>query len=432
MILVDKPYLSEFLKATSLNDGIPIVDTRAAREFGLRAFEKLIPEEEAIARFRADPQPRLYTNSENAIGWIAANLAFSDLPAKIEIFKNKARFRELTRPLLPDFYFREVAYADLDDIRIEEPVPSKGTDSSSSSSTPQPFIKVEEPVPSKGTGSSARSSVPLPFIIKPNVGFFSLGVHKVSSREEWTRVKAQIQSEVARKDDLYPAEVLDTTSFIIEAVIEGEEFAFDAYFDENGAAVIVGIYKHLFSSENDVSDRIYITSKAIIEANLDEFTAWLNQVGALAGMHDFPVHVEVRRTAAGQIAPIEVNPLRFGGWCTTADMTAAAYGFNPYVYYFENQKPAWDEILSTRAGKLYSMIVLDNSSGYAGEDIEAFDYEALLASFEHPLELRKIDYRKYPVFGFLFVETRDENFAELERILKSDLREFIKLECHTK
>jgi len=388
MILVDKPYLSDFLKATSRKYGIPVVDTRAARDFGLGAADNLISEQDTTSWLHANKDARIYTNSENAIGWIAENLAFSDLPAKIEIFKNKANFRELMRPLLPDFYFREIAFADLDALAID--------------------------------------ATPLPFIIKPNVGFFSLGVHKVSSREEWMRVKAQIQSEVAQKDNLYPAEVLDTTSFIIEEVIEGEEFAFDAYFDEKGDAVIVGIYKHLFSSENDVSDRIYITSKDIIEKNLADFTNWLRKVGELAQMRNFPVHVEIRRGAGGKIVPIEINPLRFGGWCTTADMTASAYGFNPYVYYFENKKPAWDEILSTRAGKLYSMIVLDNSTGYAGEAIAAFDYEALLASFENPLELRKIDYREYPVFGFLFVETRDGNFGELEKILLSDLREFAK------
>ncbi len=143
-------------------------------------------------------------------------------------------------------------------------------------------------------------------------------------------------------------------------------------------------------------------------------------------MSNFPAHVEIRRTDEGEIVPIEVNPLRFGGWCTTADMTAAAYGFNPYVYYFKNKKPDWDEILSTRAGKHYSLVVLDNSTGYEGRNIAKFDYDALLATFENPLELRKIDYREFPVFGFLFLETREESFGELERVLKSDLREFVK------
>jgi len=39
--------------------------------------------------------------------------------------------------------------------------------------------------------------------------------------------------------------------------------------------------------------------------------------------------------------------------------------------------------------------------------------------------LRKIDYKTYPVFGFVFTETREEDFSEIEEILKSDLREFV-------
>ena len=388
MIFVDKPYLSDFLKETSKKYKLPIVDTRAARDFGLGADDNLISEDEATKWLRANKNARIYTTSENAIGWIAENLAFSNLPEKIEVFKNKAKFRELTRPMLPNFYFQKFPFSELETLDI--------------------------------------NSIPLPIIIKPNIGFFSLGVHRVSTADEWDKILERIKAEVAQKNELYPAEVLNTTTFIIEECIEGEEFAFDAYFDENAAPVILGIYKHLFSSANDVSDRIYISSKEIIEKNLAPFTEWLREVGELAGMKNFPVHVEVRRTDAGEIVPIEVNPLRFGGWCTTADMTAAAYGFNPYVYYFENKRPDWDEILSTRAGKLYSLVVLDNSTGYSGEEISKFDYDALLASFENPLELRKLDYRQFPVFGFLFVETREENFGELERILKSDLREFVK------
>jgi len=292
MILVDKPYLSDFLKETSRKHGLPIVATKAAREFGLGSDDNLIAESDAIERLRAEKDLHVYTNSENAIGWIAQNLASTDLPEKIEIFKNKAKFRELTRPMLPDFYFQEIAFAELDNLEIDE--------------------------------------IPLPFIIKPNVGFFSVGVHKVSTANEWDEVKAAIKAEATGQDnDLYPAEVLNTTRFIIEECIRGEEFAFDAYFDKESAPVILGIYKHLFSSANDVSDRIYITSKEVIEENLADFTNWLSKVGNLAKMSNFPVHVEIRRTDAGEIVPIEVNPLRFGGWCTTADMTAAAYGFNP-------------------------------------------------------------------------------------------------------
>lgn len=386
MILVDKPYLSEFLKETSRKYNLPIIQTQAALEMGLNDGDNLLVEDMAIAQLRSAEKLRLYTTSENTIGWIIRNLSFSSLPEKIELFKNKAKFRALTRSILPDFYFREILFTELDTLDFNE--------------------------------------FPLPFIIKPNVGFFSMGVHKVSSAEDWDAAKHAIQASVVEKNDLFPSEVLNTDTFIIEEYILGEEFAIDAYFDDNAAPVILGIYKHLFSSDKDVSDRIYITSKEIIEENLAPFTKWLQQVGDIVGVRNFPVHVEIRRTANGEIVPIEVNPMRFGGWCSTADMTAAAYGFNPYVYYFEGERPDWEHILSTREGKVFSLVVLDNSTGYSGEQIADFDYEALLASFENPLELRKLNYQQFPLFGFLFLETRDENFSELERILKSDLREF--------
>jgi len=102
-----------------------------------------------------------------------------------------------------------------------------------------------------------------------------------------------------------------------------------------------------------------------------------------------------------------------------------AYGFNPYLYYYSQIKPNWPEILKDKKGKLFSIIIMDNSTGIDVEKITAFNYRKLLSKFENPLELRKINYQEYPVFGFLFTETSEDNTIELERILKSDLKEFI-------
>jgi biotin carboxylase len=156
-------------------------------------------------------------------------LAFSSLPKKIEQFKNKARFRELTRSLSPDFFFKEVG---IDELKL---------------------IKIDQ--------------IPMPFIIKPNVGFFSMGVHKVSNGEEWLQAIDAIQAEIDHMDSLYPDEVLNTASFIIEQCIEGEEFAVDAYFNATGEPIILNILHHTFSSESDVSDRVYTTSKAFLSTS---------------------------------------------------------------------------------------------------------------------------------------------------------------------
>lgn len=387
MFFVDKPYVSDFFKQTIKENTIPVVNTASAKELALHDGTTLISEEQAIDMARTQENPRIYTTSENAIGWIAEHLPFTDLPAKMKLFKDKVAFRELTRPLFPDFQFRAVRVDALNTVQFD--------------------------------------TLPLPFIIKPAVGFFSMGVYKVSSRTEWMATIEAISAEMAQVKNLYPEEVLNTGAFIIEQCIEGEEFAVDAYFDAAGEPVILNILRHTFASEVDVSDRVYTTSKAIIEENLAEFTAFIGEIGRLAGVKNFPVHVELRRGSDGVLLPIEVNPMRFGGWCTTADMTFFAYGFNPYITYYKQQKPDWDTLLADKAGKLFSIIVLDNSTGLAADAIASFDYDKLMAGFERPLILRKIDYHQYPVFGFLFAETHADNFAELRNILISDLHEFV-------
>ncbi len=387
MFFVDEPFVSEFFKKTVKDNAIPVVDTEIAKTLDLYPGTKAISENEAIEIARTSDNPTIYTLSENSIGWIAKHLAFSDLPGKIELFKDKLKFRELTKSIFPGFFFKEVRTEDLGNIEFSE--------------------------------------LPLPFIIKPTVGFFSMGVYKVSNFEQWENTINLLHAEIDQIKDLYPEAVLNTRSFIIEQLINGEEYAFDAYFNSTGEPVILSILKHVFSSESDVSDRIYITSKKIIENNLDEFTDFARKIGALANVKNFPVHIELRRDKDGTLLPIEVNPMRFGGWCTTADVSFMAYGLNPYLYYYSQEKPDWPEILKGKEGKLYSIVVLNNSTGIHAREITSFDYEKLLSRFEKPMELRKVDYKKFPLFGFLFTETREENFVELENILHSDLTEFV-------
>jgi hypothetical protein len=387
MILIDKPYVSEFLKKTILEHQLPVVETEIAREIGLKCGSDLLSEKQAVELFDSDNHLKIYTSSENSIGWISKYLGFSDLAEKIDLFKDKVKFRQLLRNLYPDFYFLEIGLEDLDELSLED--------------------------------------IPLPFIIKPVVGFFSMGVHKVSSPDQWDHIVQAIRDEIRTNQALYPPEVLNTSRFILEECVQGEEYAIDAYFNSEGLAVILNIYHHMFSSAEDVSDRVYISSKDIIESNLTEFQTFLQKVGTLSGVRNFPVHVELRRTAKGALIPIEFNPMRFGGWCTTADATFLAYDFNSYLYYFDEKQPDWNAILKTREGKLYSLIVLDNSTGVDGSQITSFDYDRLLEGFEKPVELRKIDYKEYPVFGFLFTETRTQNKGELENILHSDLSEYI-------
>jgi carbamoylphosphate synthase large subunit len=387
MFFIDQPYVSDFFKETVTKNSIPIVKTDSAVKFTLPDNAKMISEWEAMEMAKNTPDLKVYTTSENTIGWISQNLSFTDLPGKIDLFKNKFAFRKMLAPLFPKFYFQHVSARVLQSLRTDD--------------------------------------IPLPAIIKPAVGFFSLGVHKVTRPSQWPTVMKTIALELDEIHRLYPKQVLDTSAFIIEQCIDGDEFAVDAYFDSQGEPVIVGILQHIFSSESDVSDRVYTTSKNIIEHNIDDFSDFLKQIGQRSQVRNFPVHVELRRNADNVLLPIEVNPMRFGGWCTTADMTYLAYGFNPYEAYYHERKPDWKRILRDKTDQLFSIIVLDNSTGFSEKTITGFHYDKLLARFEKPLELRKINYKQHSVFGFLFTETSFDHRDELDYILNSDLREFV-------
>lgn len=388
MILLDKPYVSSFLENTIMKNGYPTLALSSIKELNLGGSINLINNDEANRIVKGKEYPLFYTNSENTIDWIEKNLQKTKLPDIIDLFKDKIHFRRFLKELYPDFFFEEINMGDL--------------------------LTVD------------TSGYPFPVILKPKVGFFSVGVHKINSVEQWNEIVRKVENEIEKVTDLYPASVLNAGSFIVEQYIEGNEYAFDAYFDSNGEPVILNIFKHFFSNENDVGDRVYLSSGEIINEKLKPFTEFLEQLGNSADLKNFPLHAEVRITNNGTLFPIEINPMRFGGWCTTPDSTYFSYGFNPIEYFFNQQKPDWNTILSGREDKLYSIILLDNTTGYEPDDITSFDYDKLLQNFEHPLELRKMNVADYHMFGFLFCETERTNFKEIEKILRSDLTEFIK------
>ena len=175
MIILDYPYVSEFLKDTAADLQIPVLKNEMAAGLKTEKGLRLLEESEFIELIKEKGEFSLYSNSENSIGWISENLGFTGLPEKIELFKNKIKFRELLERIYPELYFKGVEFENLEEIRVEE--------------------------------------IEKPFIIKPAVGFFSLGVHKVSTNEEWDSVLKSIKAEVEEIKELYPVQVLDVGKF---------------------------------------------------------------------------------------------------------------------------------------------------------------------------------------------------------------------------
>lgn len=385
MFLIDKPFASDFLIATIKENDYPIIATPVAKSIAQDDTLNWIDEQDAVAIYKDNPDTTLYSNSENALVWIEQHLGDSTLARQINILKDKVQFRELTKSLFPDFHFQKLS---LTDVHLLD-----------------------------------SATLKFPFVIKPSVGFFSIGVHIIQDQNDWEQAKNELHPEKLKS--IFPKNVLDTTYFIIEEFIQGEEFAIDYYHNANGEVVILNILHHLFSSGKDTSDRVYCTSKEIITIHSAAIHEFLNALGQELQLKNFPAHAEIRIDAFGKITPIEINPLRFGGFCTTGDSLGVTVDFNSYVCFRESKKPNWDHIFKGKEDKVFSIIILDNSTGIPAEDIKSFDYKKIAAKFEKPVLVRPLDIHSYPVFGFIFTETSLGNERELTDILISDLKEYV-------
>lgn len=379
MVILDAPYASDMLLDWLEQSQHPVLANDFARALGSRQLN-LVDDAEAAAL--VDAGQRVYTNSENALAWLVANASNDQLKHGIEVFKDKMEMRRALKELDESLFFMECTADELERIDYAE--------------------------------------LPDAVVLKPSVGFCSLGVYVVTSEAEWKAALADIEADAARWQAMYPESVVDAQRFIIEGYITGQEYAIDAFFDAEGNAQVLNVLKHDFASEDDTSDRMYTTGTAIYAEMAPVFTEWLNDVNRIVGVRDFPVHVEVRVSEGGHISPIEFNPMRFAGLGGT-DVAQYAYGFMTYQAYLEDDLLDEDAYRANK-GKVFTMSLLNPPEGTDGT--EAFDYDAFTSNFDNVREMRRFDVSKVGNYGFLFVETTSDS-PELDFLLHDDLRSFI-------
>ncbi|MEG0504691.1 MAG: ATP-grasp domain-containing protein, partial [Raoultibacter sp.] len=361
MIMLEEPYVSDVLIDWLETSKHPVLDNAMARRIAESRAIALCPEQEAIDRIEGGE--RLYTSSENALAWLSEHIVNEAIVRPIEVFKDKALMRRVLAPLDPEFFFKSCTAEELAALSF-------------------PDLK-------------------LPFVLKPSVGFCSVGVYAIANEVDWIAALADIAANAKTWGAMYPESVIGSGTFVLEGYIDGTEYAIDAYFDATGKTHVLDVLRHDFASAADTSDRMYCTGASIIRENAELFASWLDRVNELVGARNFPVHVEVR-VKDGVIRPIEINPLRFAGLGGT-DISWFGYGFRSYEYFLEDKVPDWDRILADKGDALFTMSVLNVPSGMTGT--ETFDYDAFKARFSHVLALREFDYHAFANFGFLFLKT---------------------------
>ena len=121
MIIIEKPYVSEFLIDSIVQNDWAVLENEALEIAGIEegAFET-ITSDVAKDYYNQVEYPIIYSNSENSINWVLENLPESNLSRYIKLFKDKFVFRNMLKEVFPDFYFKALEYDHLSKISLEE------------------------------------------------------------------------------------------------------------------------------------------------------------------------------------------------------------------------------------------------------------------------------------------------------------------------
>lgn len=382
MIILDKPYVSELLADTVRKLQIPVVslnDVFIPNKSNMN-FKKI---EDLIIELENGNSPILFS-SENGLNILSRYTPNNYLTTVTEILKNKVTFRKVMSRQYEDFFFQEVLLRDLEEIDVR--------------------------------------TLPFPVIVKPVSGYSSIGIHRIDKLEEYDVTIKQLKKEVDDANSEFPQEVINNQSFIIEKFIEGDEYAIDAYFSEDGKPIILNLFKRMLRHEKDMSDRIYYTNKQVIKESLMKINTFLNTISSFFALKLAPIHIEIRIDKEGNIVPIEVNPLRFSEICTN-ELGVYAYGINACEYFFKQQKPDWESIVSDMDNSTYSYYCAKINTTMDFNKVASINHKAFKENFSEILEYRIMDIIDNSTFAVVF--HKSSNLEENKRLLNVDLNQYI-------
>ncbi|MFB7640640.1 ATP-grasp domain-containing protein [Peribacillus butanolivorans] len=367
MIILNEPIVSPILLKVLEKQQIPVLEHGRWRN--TLSSEKLNIQKDTEFFKSMEMGKRILTNSENGITLLGHFQPNSNEYIWSKLLKDKSQVRNLTKSLYPDFYFQEIDLSKISDMD--------------------------------------KRQIPFPVVIKPNIGYSSVGVHKVKNEQDWDIAVSHLKEDLLHSDGLYDSTVVGSQTVLIEEWIQGEEYAIDGYFNQDGEPIILNAFKRLFKDDYDTSDRIYYTSKIAVNEIYDDALQFMKKVQTVLPLRNYPVHFEIRKKG-DRVIPIEINPLRFAGAGTT-DLGYHAYGMNMYEHYFLGTKPDWNRILEEMDDNIYSFFFAEVPLEINLEDVERINHIGLQNEFEHILEYRQLPFQNDRSMAIIFYRSEDLN-----------------------
>ena len=379
MVILERPFASDMMVETLEKNGIPVLKNEMSQERVLNG--KVLSDNEFCEEYKKTG--KLYTVSENALGWIYDHIQDKRFLDGISIVKDKSAFRKICRDIYPDFFFKEVNINEMAQLNTD--------------------------------------SIVFPCVIKPSVGFLSKGVFVVHNPEEYRKAVETLQQDFAKAGADFPEFVVGKSRFLIEEYIHGEEYAVDAYYDENENPVILNIFHHKFMDESDTSDRLYMTSKGLFDQYEEPFTRFLTNLNNTLHLRNFPMHIEFRYDGKKAV-PIEINPLRFTGFCLN-ELQVFISGQHPMLSFLKGRRVTKDEMWKGREDFTFAFTVLDLPKG---DEDKAFDDEKFSADFPGVIDVRLVPDKTSGVAATVFLKVETANVQAFDRIMSLDMHEYMK------
>lgn len=104
MVILEKPFVSDLMVETLEKNEIPVLKNEMSE---LRITKgKVLSDQEFSEEYKK--VGKLYTVSENALGWIYDHIDNQRFLDSISIVKDKSAFRRICRDIYPDFFFKEL------------------------------------------------------------------------------------------------------------------------------------------------------------------------------------------------------------------------------------------------------------------------------------------------------------------------------------
>jgi hypothetical protein len=378
MVILERPFVSDLMVETLEKNNIPVLRNEMSEQ---RVSNGVVMSDKDFCE-EYNKTKKLYTVSENALGWIYEHIKDQKFLDSISIVKDKSAFRSICRDIYPDFFFKE--------LNINE------------------MLQID------------TNSIVFPCVIKPSVGFLSKGVFVVHNPEEYRKAVTSLQQDFAKAGNDFPEFVVGKSRFLIEEYIHGEEYAVDAYYDEHETPVILNIFHHKFMDESDTSDRLYMTNKGLFDQYEEPFTQFLTKLNSTLHLKNFPMHIEFRYDGKKAV-PIEINPLRFTGFCLN-ELQVFISGQHPMLSFLKGKHVSKEEMWQGREEYTYAFTVLEMPSDEEGK---TFDEAKFRADFPGVIDVRRVPDRTSGVAATVFLRTETANIDKFDKIMSLDMHNYV-------